>query len=370
MGEIALFGFTKDQLSPIVDSVAGTSVQDFTIRLDHSRAGLNGICGEYLVPTILCRTEGGDSYEFTLFVRRRKDTQPGRRQAPHYSVLSEHGVPVPRLYGVLEDSQGREVLFLELLDEVTVSDDTFYQDTDAFVQFLAIAARLNAVKPTTDYAAEIGRAMAGRGGYTRNWNTWLPWSIHVLDRIEEYAGRSLLDEQLGRFCLSRRAEIRTLKRIALELIRVIPRLPVGLVHGDFHPGNTGWRRKPRELAVFDFEDMMFDTRFYDVAVVLGGPEPGNPGRARQTDLAEAYLNVYSQSGRSAPSLDDFLREISVVWFARKLNLWEHLPEDLSGPGHVPQATWDTREARLDSLYRTMSMLVGAADNVVNLIRNP
>lgn len=370
MAEPALFEFTKDQLLPIVNSIAKTPVQDFNVRLEHNKASLNGICGEHLVPTIVCRTQARESLEFTLFVRRRNDAEPGRLQAPHYSFLGKNGVPVPRLYGVLEDRQGREVLFLELLDEVTISDDAFYQDADAVIQFLAIAARLNGIKPTIDYAAQIGRAMAEREGYTRNWNTWLPWSIHILGRIEEYAGRHLLGEQLDRFCLSRRAEIQTLKRIALDLIHVVPGFPVGLVHGDFHPENTGWRKKPRELVVFDFEDIMLDTRFYDVAVVLGGPETEDKRPAKQLDLAAVYLDAYSQYGGTAPTLEEFLKEISIVWFARKLNLWEHLPEDLRGPHYLAGATGDLRKARLDSLYKNMSMLVSTAGSVATLIRSP
>jgi aminoglycoside phosphotransferase (APT) family kinase protein len=370
MSEPVLFEFTKDQLLLIVNNIASTPVQDFDVRFECRKASSNGICGEYVVPTITCRTEAEESLEFTLFVRRRNDTERGWLQAPHYSFLSKNGVPVPRLYGVLEDSQGREVLFLELLDEVTISDDAFYRDVDAVSRLLAIAGRLNGVKPTTDYAAQVGRAMAERKGYTRNWNTWLPWSIHILDRIEECAGRHLLGDELDRFCLSRRAEIQNLRQIALDLIRIVPGFPVGLVHGDFHPQNTGWRKKPRELVVFDFEDMMLDTRFYDAALVLGGPEKEDKRRARQLDLAAVYLDAYSQAGGAAPPLEEFLREISIVWFARKLNLWEYLPGDLRGPHYLPGKTGDLRKARLESLHQNLSMLVSAAGSVEDLIKSP
>lgn len=368
MDEPTLFEITKSQLAPIVTGIAQMPVQDFDVRLEHNKAILNGICGEYVVPTIACRTQAGKFHEFTLFVRRRNDAEPGRLQTPHYSFLDKSGVPVPRLYGALADSLGREVLFLELLDEVTVSDDAFFRDADAVIQFLRIAARLNAAKPTVDYAAQIGRAMAEREGYTRNWNTWLPWSIHILDRIEGYAERHLLGEQVDRLCMSARDEIHTLKRIALDLIHVVPEFPVGLVHGDFHPGNTGWRKKPRGLVVFDFEDIMLDTRFYDIAMVLGGPDTEGRLSGKRLDLAAVYLDAYSQSGGAAPKLDDFLREISIVWFARKLNLWEHLPQDLRGPRYLPGAKGDMRKARLDLLYENMSMLVNSAGSIANLIK--
>lgn len=41
--------------------------------------------------------------------------------------------------------------------------------------------------------------------------------------------------------------------------------------------------------------------------------------------------VYSQSGSAVPALEESLKEVSIVWFARKLNLGEHLPKDLLVP---------------------------------------
>ena len=81
-----------------------------------------------MVPTISYEIESGGSFKRTLFVRRPKEVGWGRLQAHHYTFLSENGVPTPRLYGVLSDSKGREVLFLEYLDEVTVANKAFYED--------------------------------------------------------------------------------------------------------------------------------------------------------------------------------------------------------------------------------------------------
>ncbi len=367
MSESTIFDFTKAQLLPIVSTLASEKVYDFNIRFDHQKASPNGIVGEYLVPTITWETGAGGSLERTLFVRRSKKVEWGRLQAHHYTFLSENGVPVPRLYGVLSDSQGREVLFLEYLDEVTAANDAFNEDLGKFQKYLEIMARLNGVKPTVEYAADIGRDMAQREGYTRNWNTWLPWSIHVLNQIERYAESDLLGEQIKRFCQSNQVEIKTLKRIALELMRVVPNLPVGLVHGDFLPGNTGWRKKSKELVVFDFEDIMFDTRFYDVAFILGGRDTDEKRSAIQRDLAEIYLKAYSQYGGSTLRIEDFLKEITIVWYARKLNLWEYLPPDLHGPSYESGVAGNTRQARLDLLHKNMSILVSRAVQIGTLL---
>jgi|GEM_PF-1594450 len=367
MSTPTIFDFTKADILPIVTAIASAKVDDFDIRFDHQKVSPNGICGEYLVPTITYKTGLGDSLECTLFVRRRKGTEPGRFQTHHYTFLSENGVPVPRLYGVLSDSQGREVLFLEYLDEVTVANDMFYKDLGVFQKLLEIMARLNSIKLTVEYAADVGRDMARREGYTRNWNTWLPWSIHVLNQIEKYAERDLLDSRIKQFYQFNQGEIKTLKRIALELMHIVPNLPVGLIHGDFLPGNTGWRKKRKELVVFDFEDVMFDTRFYDVAFILGGQDTEEKHSAIQRDLAEVYLKVYSQYSGITPNIEDFLKELTIVWYARKLNLWEYLPPDLHGLSYESGVAGNTRQTRLDLLYENMSILVSRATKIEALL---
>ena len=367
MSESKIFDITKTQLLPIVCDIASNKVDDFLIRFDHQKTSPNGIMGEYLIPTITCDTGSGDSLEFTLFVRRPKGVRWNRLQAHHYAFLSKNGIPVPRLYGVLSDSQGREVLFLEHLDEFAVSNDAFYEDADTLIKYLEIMAKFNSVKPTVEYAADVGRDMADRN-FTMNWKTWLPWSIYVLDHIEKYAEKHLLGEQINRFCQSNQAEIKTLKRIALELIHIVPNLPVGLIHGDFLPGNTGWRKKPRELVVFDFEDILFDTRFYDIAFVLGGWDIEGKHSATQHDLAENYLKTYFQCGGSTLRIEDFIREITVVWYARKLNLWEYLPPDLlHAPSYESGMPGTTRQARLDLLYENISMLVSKIGHIGSLL---
>ena len=229
-------------------------------------------------------------------------------------------------------------------------------------------AILNSLKPTVEYAANIGRDMAYREGYTRNWNTWLPWSIHILNQIEKYAVSDLLDDTIKKFCQSNQDEIQILKRIALELMHVVPNLPVGLIHGDFLPGNTGWRKTPKELVVFDFEDIVFDTRFYDIAFVLGGWDIEGKHSATQHELAEIYLKTYFQCGGSTIRMEDFTREITMVWYARKLNLWGYLPPDLHGPSYELGAFRNTRQERLDAIYESLSMLVSRVDHIGSLIR--
>jgi aminoglycoside phosphotransferase (APT) family kinase protein len=367
MSESGIFGFTKAQLTPIIYSLASESVDDFRIQFNLKKKNQNGIIGEYLTPTITCTTQAGASHEYMMFVRRAKNTDWSRLQAHHYSYLNKNGVPVPRLYGVLTDNEGREVLFLEFLDEVTVANDVFYKNPTTFRSFLEIMARLNSIKTTIEYAAEVGRDMAIREGYTRNWNTWLPWSIHILDQIEEYAASDLLGEKIKRFCQSNQADVKVLKCIALELMRVVPNLPSGLIHGDFHPGNMGWSKESKELVVFDFEDIMFDTRFYDIAIIIGGHGTDKKSREKQRELAEIYLSAYRKNTDISLTLEDFLKEITIVWFARKLNLWEFLPAELDGPSYEAGSKGNTRQARLDLLYNNLDVLVNRAADIETLL---
>ena len=368
MSVATIFDLKKAELLPIISAIASEKVDDFHIRFDHQKNSPNGIIGDFLVPTITYKTKAGDTLEHTLFVRRPKTTEPGKLQAHHYTFLGKNGVPVPKLYGALSDSKGREILFLEHLDEVTTSNDTYYQDPGTLQQYLEIMARLNSVKLTLEYAADVGRDMAEREGYTRNWNTWLPWSIHVLNHIEKDAENGLLGGQIKQFCQSNQAKIKSLKLLTLELLHIVPNLPVGLVHGDFHPGNTGWRKKTRELVVFDFHDIMFDARFYDIAMALGGWETGLKFSATQHDLAEIYLKVYSQCSSNIIRIEGFLKEITIVWYARKLNLWEHLPADLYGPSYSElEKNGNMRQGRLDSLFKHLNILISKMTHIGSLL---
>jgi hypothetical protein len=367
MDKSDIFNIPKDRLLSIFSDIVSEKVEDFHVRYEHRKNSENGIMGEFRIPTVTCRIASGDITEFTLFVRRRKKADIGRLQAHHYAFLSNKGVPVPRLYGALPDEQGREVIFLEHLEEIAETEEDFYRDMKNLKEFLELMARFNSVRLTVDYAAEIGWDMAERD-FTMNWKTWMTWSIFVLDYIEKNAEKDLFDERIKRFCRSGEPGINSLKRVALELAYVIPSLTVGYIHGDFLPGNTGWRKDPRELVVFDFEDVLLDTRFYDIAFFIGGWDIEGKHPVTQRELAEIYLENYIRHGGDKINIEDFIREIMLVWYARKLNLWEYLPADMLGaPSYDSGMPGEKREERLDLVYTNLHILLNELGTVYSIL---
>ena len=67
-------------------------------------------------------------------------------------------------------------------------------------------------------------------------------------------------------------------------------------------------------------------------------------------------------------MKDFIREIMLVWYARKLNLWEHLPEDMLGaPSYKSGMPGKTREARLDLVYDNLLILTNELDTIYSML---
>ena len=364
-----IFSLTDKQLIPIFSDVVSEQVKSFQIKHQYRKLATSGIVGEFLVPTITCQTITGNTAEFTLFVRRRKKFDIGSFQAHHYVFLEQNGIPVPQLYGVVKDSDGGEILFLEHLDEVITTDEEFYRDRDTLKKFISLIARFNSLKPSTEYAANLGFDMAERD-FTMNWRTWLTWSIFVLDYIEKNSEINLFDDRIKRLIHTDTSGMTELKQIALELVYVIPNLPVGYIHGDYLPGNTGWRKNSRELVVFDFENVLLDTRFYDIALIIGNWDTERNNAATQRELAEMYLETYQEYSMDIVSLEEFTREIKLVWYSRKLNLWEHLPADmLNAPSYDSGMPGTTLEERLNLVYHNLQILMNELETITYLLKS-
>lgn len=363
MVESSVFDLSKEQLLPLLSDIVSDEVEEFDIRYQHQKRSENGIVGEFEIPTFTCRTISGEKCEFTLFVRRRKKFDEGRRQTHHYDFLKSNKVPVPSLYGTLLDSQNREVLFMEHLEENTDTKEEFFEDAEVMNEFLELMARFNSLKPTVHYAARMGWDMAERD-FTMNWKTWLTWSIFVLEYIENNADKNLFSRRIKEFCNSEEPRIDLLTDVALKLTYVVPSLPVGYVHGDFMPHNTARRQGTNELVVFDFEDVLLDTRFYDIARVIGGWDVERNHPESQRDVAKVYLDYYMKHGGDSVGIEDFIREVTLVWYARKLNLWEYLPADVLGaPSYDSGMPGKTRNERLDLVYGNMIVLWNSLDTI-------
>jgi hypothetical protein len=363
-----VFDLTDAQLKQAVETAVGEPIGECRVtRLDGKR-GASGICGEYRVVSLLYRASRGAEAEITLFVRRGLGQGEGFYQEHHYRALAELGVPVPRLCHAHIDEGGREVLVLEHVREITEEHEAWLSDAANCRALLSLMARFASIQPPADYLALVGKDMARREGYTRSWNTWLPWSIHIIGRVWRHALNRELRPDLERWCEEHPDARGELQEAARRLVNTTRRLEMGLIHGDLHPGNVGWTSGPgSHLVLFDFGDVMIDFRFYDVAMYLGSLDEPAPMRCGPREgLAAYYLDELGAHGGESPGPDRFVEDVRLIWFTRKLNLWELLPRELGGPEYLGPEGEDTRANRLDRLFRLLEVLHKHAPWVASL----
>jgi hypothetical protein len=357
----SIFDLPECVLHSVLAAACQEPITAYSVRLSQ-RTGVEGICGEYLTAVFRAETDRAREVEIPMFIRRQRRACEHRRQAHHYTYLTANGVPVPLLYGSHVDSQGREIILLELLDEAGAPDDVLLARQDYLEDYFHLAAALAAVQLTDDHVGRLGYELAGRD-FVMNWGDWLPWSAHILRRIESHAETGDLGDSLKEYCSKNSPALARLRRTCLPLMHAVRASPLGLVHGDFRPGNTGRRRLDRQLVLYDLEDLSIDARFYDVAQILGGPRPLLAGTDSNNELAEFFLDIYADRSGQRLALEVFLGEARLAWAARKINLWEYLPPSVGGPPYDQQAFVGDKVERSEKLSSTLAQLVESLDHV-------
>jgi len=262
-----VFGLAESQLRSVVENVVGETVTELSVALEEQLAKeLQGGFGDYMIPAISYRCSGGASGSVVLFAKRQKRIET--HECPHYTHLCRHGAPVPRLFGCLQDAEGREVLFLEHLVPFNDNEADHLADPERFRQFLAASARFKAVPLSEGYRGNL-----------EDWDmerTLIPatWKPSVTN-IWAAALRGELGPELGRLCADNEDQQQPLRKLADVAADRIRHLPQGINHGDHRLGNAGWRRTTGAMVFYDL-GVFLGPRFDDVANYLGGS--ANAGR--------------------------------------------------------------------------------------------
>ena len=300
---ISVFGLTDAQLRPIVEAAAGEYVAAFDIDVEHQvSAEYYGFAADKLIPTFSYLTPEGRRGRVTVFAKHSHN--PDSAEPEHYRFLGLHGVPLPRLYGVLRSPKDRPVLFLEYLDMGELSRGAFTPDVR--LEFLSLMARFNAVRPSPEYAEWLGQRLRRE----REDNTSLGGTVEM---VWERACDGGLGEELQRFCAEDTARRERLRALADRVAAQAADMELGLVSGDFSFENTG-RRQSGERVMFDVEGIGLGPRFADPAGLLGRPDshwPPAPYPSREV-LVEHYLREYARWGGDVPPVDQFLAETRVL----------------------------------------------------------
>ncbi|UCC68697.1 MAG: phosphotransferase [Armatimonadota bacterium] len=303
-GPISVFGLSTAQLRPIVEAAAGESVASFAISIEHQVEGYYGFAAEKLIPTFSYVTPEGRRGRVTVFAKHSQN--PESPEAEKYRFLAAHGVPLPRVYGVVRSPEDRPILFLEYLDVSEQAQSV--RSTEGVLELLSLMARVNAIRPTPEQTA-----------FLHSWRDDPATEVSTLELLWEQAQKGDLGDDLQQFCTSRQDDLPRLLAFTQRLDQQMREMEMGVLHNDFSPENTG-RRVTGERVVMDPELMSMGPRFGDVSGWLGRPEDLWTREEDQGDLAEHYLRKYARWGGCPPALDECLEECHLLWVFGLTNL--------------------------------------------------
>jgi hypothetical protein len=110
---INIFDLTKEELSPIIENIAGEAVESYEIiKIEHDiKAGFYGIEGDKVIATFSYVTQFKQLKESNVFVKRFYEPSEEREEW-HYSHLSKLNAPIPIFYGSLRTSKNECEIYL------------------------------------------------------------------------------------------------------------------------------------------------------------------------------------------------------------------------------------------------------------------
>jgi hypothetical protein len=304
--ENGIFGLDQAQVMSVLEVAVGVPIARFTYQMRPLGGGYSGS------DTRLCdfryATRDGRESEETLFVKRCV----WRPEAVHYRHLAAAGVPTPRLHGVLYNSSGEEIIFVERLPRIGFQRDSPME----WRRFLSLIARLNACEITLDYVPHLYVYQQGGTFGDDRWITGLN-----AQPSDEEIGRNL------RRCGVEDRELPALRQTARALFARIEEQPRGLLHQDVMIDNLGWRGE--EIVILDLQKHAEGPRFADVAPYLGLPD-WSPTAAfldatetgsvsHREILTHHYLDEYARFGGGTVALETFRDEARALFWAHKVS---------------------------------------------------
>lgn len=116
--------------------------------------------------------------------------------------------------------------------------------------------------------------------------------------------------------------------------------------------------KNDQLGLIDFEDIILDAKYYDIALYLGAPASLFKW---DKELRDEYLDYFIERNDSygGKELDhsDLKQELFHIWYTRTLNLWEWLPNEYGGPSYDFTPAGRNKEERCNNIYICLAALV-------------
>lgn len=355
-----LFDIKYSELIGFFQKHFESKISSIQYELGDKTVGMPGICGEYAIPTIDISFHNMPPKNITLFARRQKNSNESK-QAHHYAYLSELGIPTPKMYGTKVDSDGREILILEYAKEIC-DEKSFFAEERNIRDFIDLSAKFSCLIPPLEYFGLIGRDMGNKSD-TRDWKTWMPWSVHVIEKIWNLASANQLNKDLKELCSFCEIKI-DLQKNALGLMQKIYSYELGVVHSDFRPNNMVILSQENKLGLIDFEDIILDVKHYDLARYLGAPKSMFKWDEK---LRNYYIDFFIDRKENYCGIrlnhSKLKKELFHIWYTRAVNMWEWLPHEYGGPSYDYIISGQNIEERCNNIYLLLKTLVDSRKDI-------
>lgn len=348
-----LFGIEYSELKEYFQLNYDSDIEYINYEVTDNKVSMPGICGEYCIPRFEIGLTSRKEY-LTIFARRQLDSKESK-QSHHYKYFESNGISVPKLYGSKIDSSNCEILLLEYAQEI--KDETeFFSCENNISDFINLAAQVSSIKPSLNYLGLVGKDMGSKGD-TRDWKTWMPWSIFILDKIWDLAVSNSLGSDLKKICSSYYTKEK-LQKIAFSMITKIGSMEIGIAHSDFRPSNMVFIPGSKKLSLIDFEDIIIDAKYYDIARYLGAPEQVFKWDInRKDDYINEFINQCSLYNKNSLDFYKLKNDLFHIWFTRSINLWEWLPHEYGGPSYEFWPAGRDKFERCNNIYKLLNALI-------------
>jgi hypothetical protein len=320
----------------VLERAVGSKIASLSISFNHSIEGHPGYQGQKCIPTFDYQTEQASRDRITMFVKRHD--QAGRIEAEQFRFLQGRGAPIPRLYEVVKDKRGCDVLFLEYLPKVYTNREV-YENPDLLRRFAGLAARLNTLPVSESY-----RALPHHGSVSG-----IPdRQAHVLPEVVRRSADCELGTELQDLAKRNGSPASQLEAKLHRLGSAVAAFGLGFVHGDFWPFHVGSRSGSDELIAVDLGWSLLASRFFDIAPFVGPADEDINLCLSRDEVARHYLDEYCRLSGTTVSLDEFLLEADAVWAAWNSRRIGWL---------LPKADAGNRKARI-TLHWLLSIIAG------------
>ena len=311
MSKEKIFGLKKSQLQSVVNCIAGEPVVSFEMDIRDVDLYNYGSRGEKLIVTFTYTTAAGRAGQANVFVKQQAS---GFREGHHYYYLNKHQAPVPKMYGALTNENQQEIIFIEYLD-TDLDYDAMLNEPSQFREFLSLIARFNAIQPSCEYRTHLTYKPYQEVKYLRKY-------LSGFNQIWAHACRGDFGESAKQLCANFPNQLPQAQEFLEQLVGAVGQMEPGLCHRDFDPHHAGRSTRTGELLLFDLSDVAFAPRFWDVGEWwwFGAPDDLCHYGIPRKELAEYYLTEYVRWGGCPVTIDRFLEEIKVLYFACKLNV--------------------------------------------------